>query len=61
MDDATLDTIYKSAISVSHFAGLRTVYDAGYYEGAALTPTASSVDQSVVKSAPVADVSISMV
>ena len=61
MDDAAMEFLYKSAISISHYAGLRAVYDAGYYAGAAQVPTTTSLDQSVVQSLPVAEVTIQMV
>lgn len=33
MMDSDIEVIYKSNIALSHFAGLRAVYDAGYYDG----------------------------
>jgi hypothetical protein len=50
--------IFKTNSSESFIAALRGVYNAGYYEGAGLTPTATSVDQSKLKSKPTAVVSV---
>lgn len=51
-DDIT--KIFKTNIDESFVAALRGVYNAGYYQGAGVTPTATSVDQSKVKATPVA-------
>ena len=50
--------IFKANIDESLIAALRGVYNAGYYEGAGLTPTATSVDQSKVKAKPTAVVKV---
>lgn len=34
MTDTEIDNIYKSATPISHYAGLRAVYDAGYLDAA---------------------------
>lgn len=63
MQDADLETIYKANIPVSHFAGLRGVYDAGFAAGASqqvnATPTAA--DASAAQVAPTTDPSVTTV
>lgn len=58
MTDNDLDTIYKSALSTSHPAGLRAVYDAGYDAAAGVNPVFSQGDASASQPAPLADVTI---
>jgi hypothetical protein len=33
MTDTDIENVYKSALPTSHYAGLRAVYDAGYFNG----------------------------
>lgn len=56
MTDNDLETIYKSSLMVSHFAGLRAVYDAGYDAAAGVNPVTSEGDASATQTAPAADV-----
>jgi len=58
MTNEQLETIYKSSLAVSHFAGLRAVYDAGYDASANIDPGVSDGDPSVTQPPPDADVSI---
>jgi hypothetical protein len=58
MTDSDLETIYKSSLPVSHFAGLRAVYDAGYDAAASVNPAVSQGDASASQPAPAADVTI---
>lgn len=58
MTDTDIENIYKSAVNVSHFAGLRAVYDAGYDQGASINPVQIAGDASATQAAPVADVPI---
>jgi hypothetical protein len=53
-----LEAIYKSSLPVSHFAGLRAVYDAGYDAAASIDPGTSSGDASMTQPAPSADVTV---
>lgn len=54
MTNDQLMKVFKTNIDESEIAALRGVYNAGYYEGAGITPTATSVDQSKVKAVPAA-------
>lgn len=58
MTDNDLETIYKSSLPESHFAGLRAVYDAGYDQAASIDPTVSAGDASATAPPPTADVSV---
>jgi hypothetical protein len=59
MTDSDLEAIYKSSLPVSHFAGLRAVYDAGYDNAAGINPVVSAGDASATQDPPSANVSIS--
>jgi hypothetical protein len=48
MTDSELDAIYKTTLGVSHFAGLRAVFDAGYNLGTAMVPTTITPDETTV-------------
>jgi len=50
MTDNDLETLYKSALPESHFAGLRAVFDAGYADGAGLST--QSTDASLTAPVP---------
>lgn len=54
MTNAQLEAIFKAGATDSFMAGLRSVWNAGWYEGKGLTPTATSADQSLAVSKPVA-------
>lgn len=56
MTNDDIEKIYKSSVSVSHFAGLRAVYDAGYIAAAATL--AGTGDSSMSQAAPTANVPI---
>ena len=58
MTNDDLEAIYKSSLAVSHFAGLRAVYDAGYDTGASINPVVSGGDASLIQPPPAADVSV---
>lgn len=58
MTNAQILTIFKANITESLVAALRGVYNAGYYEGAAITPTAASPDISQSKAIPAAIVKV---
>jgi hypothetical protein len=58
MTNAELISIFKANIDESLMAAIRGVYNAGYYEGAAITPTATSPDVSKTKAKPVAVVRV---
>lgn len=58
MTNDDLVKIFKTNIEESEIAALRGVYNAGYYEGAGVTPSATSPDQSKVKAKPVAVVKV---
>ena len=58
MTDDDLESIYKSALPVSHPAGLRAVYDAGYDAGAGVNPAISDSDASATQAPTAADVTI---
>lgn len=60
MQDSEIETIYKSALPVSHYAGLRAVYDSGYAAGGALN-TATISDVSLTQSAPLANPTVTTV
>ena len=54
MTNAELMTIFKANNDESLLAAIRGVYNAGYYEGAGITPTATSPDVSKTKPLPAA-------
>ena len=58
MTNPQLEAIYQSAIGISHDAGLRAVYNAGYYAHAGITPDAGTLEQSAIQSAPTAYVKL---
>lgn len=57
MTNTDIDNIFKAALGDGHVAALRAVWNAGWYEAKAITPTASSADQSIQPAKPVAVVS----
>ena len=57
MTDNDLENIYKAAVGVSHYAGLRAVYDAGYYQGAGSNLATNAGDPSLSQVAPTTDAS----
>jgi hypothetical protein len=57
MTDSDIENVYKSNLGVSHYAGLRAVYDAGYADAlGSLTPPSTDVSQAA--SAPQTDATI---
>lgn len=54
MNNADIDNIYKVGLADGHIAGLRAVWNAGWYEGKGITPAAGSHDQSIQPAKPVA-------
>lgn len=46
MTNQEIEDIYKAGVGDGHVNALRTVWNAGYYEGAGITPTATSKDKS---------------
>lgn len=58
MTDQDLDNIYKQNLPVSHGAGLRGVFDAGYFAALQATVNAQSTDASQTASVPAQDVAI---
>lgn len=58
MTNAELIAIFKSNLDESMEAAIRGVYNAGWYEGAGVTPTATSPDVSKTKSKPTAIVKV---
>ena len=54
MTNDELKSIFKANLSESEVAALRGVYNAGWYAGAAQTPSATSVDKSLAASKPTA-------
>lgn len=58
MNNDEITKIFKTNIDESFVAALRGVYNAGYYEGAGVTPSATGVDQSKVKAKPTAVVKV---
>lgn len=55
MTDTDIENIYKSAVPISHFAGLRAVYDAGYFDAANGNVDPGTGDPSLTASPPVTD------
>ena len=58
MTNAQILTIFKTNLAESIFAALRGVYNAGYYEGAGVAPTATAPDVSQSKALPTAVVRV---
>lgn len=58
MNDNDIQTVYQSALPVSHAAGLRAVYDAGWQQALNQSVTASTVDASLSQTVPTTDVTI---
>ena len=59
MLESDIEIVYKSNLPTSHFAGLRAVYDAGYYDGLNGTTNLSNVsDASGSAPAPTAEPTI---
>lgn len=54
MTDDQVENIFKSNIGDDLRCALRGVWNAGYYEGAAITPSAASPDKSLTAAKPVA-------
>ena len=52
MTNDQLTFIYKQNIDTSFIAALKGLYNAGYHEGAGLTPTANGTDYAATKSLP---------
>lgn len=61
MANSDLDNIYKTALPVSHYAGLRAVYDAGYLQGIGANLATSAGDPSQTADAPTVDASASQI
>jgi hypothetical protein len=58
MTNAELIGIFKTNLEESFMAAVRGVYNAGFYEGAGITPTATSPDVSRTKAKPAAVVRV---
>ena len=56
MTNTEIENIFKSANEISFMAGLRAVWNAGWYEGAGKTPSASAHDKSIHAGKPTATV-----
>lgn len=54
MTNDQISEIYRLGNRDGHIAGLRSVWNAGWYEAKGTTPTAGSADQSVTVTKPVA-------
>lgn len=52
MTDTDIENIYKSQLGVSHYAGLRAVYDAGFFDGTNGNTDPGSGDPSLTATAP---------
>lgn len=61
MTNDQIHNIFKAASGISLTAGLRAIWNAGWYEGAGQTPTANSEDKSLKASKPVAVVAVKKV
>lgn len=55
MTDNDIENIYKSQINNSHAAGLRAVYDAGYFDGTNSNVDPGTGDPSLTAVAPATD------
>jgi hypothetical protein len=53
-----LEAIYNAGIGISHQAGLREVFNAGYYSHAGITPGATTQDAVPTATAPTAVVKL---
>lgn len=54
MTYAQMEAIFKANIGMSEEQALRAVWNAGWYEGAGITPTETSPDKSKAATKPVA-------
>ena len=54
MNNQQIEAVYQSASGLSHAAGLRAVYNAGWCAKAGETPSAGTVDASDSQAAPTA-------
>lgn len=54
MTNTQLELIWKANIDLSRLSAMRAIYNAGWYEGAAVTPTTTSPDKSCAVAAPAA-------
>jgi hypothetical protein len=52
MTNAELESLYVENLDISHTAALRAVFDAGYYQGAGVTPTSHTPEQSRLSAKP---------
>lgn len=52
MTNQDLEAIYTSAVGISHQAGLREVFNAGYYAHAGITPNANTPDAAATATPP---------
>lgn len=52
MTNDDINKLYQGNIDISHLAALRAVFNAGYFAGAGVTPTAGTPDQSRVSAPP---------
>jgi hypothetical protein len=52
MTDTDIENVYKSALPISHYAGLRAVYDAGYFDGTNSNVDPGNGDPSLTAAAP---------
>lgn len=58
MTNSQLEKIYQSAIALSHGAGLRAVYNAGYYAHAGVVPDSGTQDIAGAQTLPTAYVKL---
>jgi hypothetical protein len=58
MTNADIDSLYRENIDISHLAALRAVFNAGYYAGAGITPTAQTPEQSRISAKPAVRVKV---
>jgi len=61
MTDMDMENLYKSQINLSHAAGLRAVYDAGYFDGTNGNVDPGTGDPSLTAVAPSTDETITTV
>lgn len=54
MTNSEIEDIYKQALANGRISALRAVWNAGWYQGASVTPTATSADRSLTIPKPVA-------
>lgn len=54
MTNDQIEDIYKAGLKDGKTAGLRAVWNAGYYQGAGITPTAAGTDFSLQAAKPAA-------